>query len=103
LEYALALVLILLASPVSSKPHFATLIIAHSLIVAAVFNRFLDKKYLSLLIFAFILSSLMVDGIVGNMIGRNFEALGNVTFHALTAGSLVFIILLKLKSQNSDK
>jgi len=102
-EYALALVLILLASPVSSKPHFATMIVAHSLIVAAVYRGFLDKNYLSSLIFAFLLSTLVVDGFVGKLIGRNFEALGNVTFHAVTAGMLVLTILSKMKNQIPDK
>lgn len=102
LEYALALVLILLASPVSSKPHFATMIVAQSLIVAAVYKGFLDKNYLSSLIFAFILSSLIVDGFVGTIIGRNFEALGNVTFHAVTVGMLILTILLKTKNKTSD-
>ncbi len=102
-EYALALVLILLASPVSSKPHFATMIVAHSLIVAAVYRGFLDKNYLSSLIFAFLLSTLIVDGFVGKLIGRNFEALGNVTFHAVTVGMLVLTILSKMKNQIPDK
>ena len=103
LEYALALVLILLASPVSSKPHFATMIVAQSLIIAAVYKGFLDKYYLSSLIFAFILSSLMVDGFVGKIIGRNFEALGNVTFHAVTVGMLILTILLKTRNQILDE
>ncbi len=101
-EYALALVLILLASPVSSKPHFATMIVAHSLIVAAVYKGFLDKNYLWSLIFAFLLSTLVVDGFVGKFIGRNFEALGNVTFHAVTVGMLVLTILSKMKNKIPD-
>ena len=96
-EYALALILILLASPVSSKPHFSILLLSHALIIASIYHGQLNKGYLNSLIFAFILSTLMVDGIVGIEIGRYFEALGNVTFHAVTAGSLVLIILLNLK------
>jgi len=101
-EYALALVLILLASPVSSKPHFATMIVGHGVIIAAVYRGFLDKNYLSSLIFAFLLSTLVVDGFVGKFIGRNFEALGNVTFHAVTVGMLVLTILSKMKNQIPD-
>ncbi len=102
LEYALALILILLASPVSSKPHFSTLLLSHALIIASFYHGYLNKGYLSSLIIAFILSTVMVDGIVGKEIGRYLEALGNVTFHAITAGSLALILLLRLKSDISD-
>lgn len=97
LEYALALILILLASPVSSKPHFSTMLLSHALIIASLYHGLLNKTYLNSLLFAFALSTIMVDGIVGKEIGRYLEALGNVTFHAITAGSLVLIILLNLK------
>ena len=97
LEYALALILILLASPVSSKPHFSTLLLSHALIIASLYHGLLNRTYLNSLLFAFALSTIMVDGIVGKEIGRYLEALGNVTFHAITAGSLVLIILLNLK------
>jgi len=102
LEYALALILILLASPVSSKPHFAILLLPHALIFSSLYHKRLNINYLNSLIFAFVLSSLMVDGFVGKEIGRYFEALGNVTFHAITAGSLVLIVLLKLKANSTE-
>jgi len=101
IEYALALILILIASPVSSKPHFSTLLLSHALIIASFYHGYLKKEYLIPLTITFILSTLMVDGLVGKEIGRYLEALGNVTFHAITAGSLSLLILFKLKSNNS--
>lgn len=101
LEYALALILILLASPVSSKPHFSTLLLSHALIIASFYRGQLKKGLLYLLIFAFTLSTIMVDGIVGKEVGRQLEALGNVTFHAIVAGGLVLVILLNMKSNIS--
>jgi len=98
LEYALALILILLASPVSSKPHFSTLLLSHALIIASFYHGYLNKEYMIPLIIAFILSTLMVDGIACKEVGRYLEALGNVTFHAITAGSLALMILFKFKS-----
>ena len=97
LEYALALILILLASPVSSKPHFSIMLLSHALIIASLYHGLLNKTYLNSLLIAFTLSTIMVDGIVGKAIGRYLEALGNVTFHAITTGSLVLILLLKLR------
>ena len=104
IEFSIVITLMLLFSPVSRKDHFVTLLIPyffyfHSLLDPSFFKQIRKKKLLlTFLLASFLLSSVTVETVVGNLANDLLESYFCVTWGII----MLWIGLLVLRQEMAD-